>query len=102
MSDNGQLFPYEKAIVLNAIYDALDALSFTIDYSNSVRGTLSVSSATFPKMKGRIAISPTLSGEQTQVEVFTNDEDHEASKWIPALMDEVQALLRRAERREKE
>ncbi len=95
MSDNGCQFPYEKAVVLNALYDALDALSFVIDRSNSVRGTLFVSSTTFPEMKGRIAITPTLSGEQTLVEIFADDGDENQSAWSNALMDEAQSLIKR-------
>jgi hypothetical protein len=100
LSNNGRLFPYEKAVVLNAIYDALDARSFVIDRANSVRGTLFVSSKTFPEMNGRIAITPTLSGEQTLVEILTDDGAENQSEWINALMDEAQSLIRRAEKRE--
>jgi len=96
LSDNGRLFPYDKAIVLNALYDALDGLSFVIDKSNSVRGTLFVSSKTFPEMRGRIAVSPALSGKHTLIEVFTDDGDEKQSEWTDALMDEMRSLIERA------
>lgn len=100
LGNNGRLFPYSKAVVLNALYDALDGLSFVIDRSNSVRGILFVSSTTFPEMRGRVAISPALSGNQTLVEVFTNTGDDTQVEWIEALMDEAQSLIDRAEKRE--
>lgn len=96
MSGNGCLLPYEKAIVLNALYDALDELAFVIDKSNSTRGTLLVSLAKCPQTVGRIAVSPTSLGRQTLVEVFPRSDDGEQPEWATVLFDATQALLRRA------
>ncbi|NLT49104.1 MAG: hypothetical protein GXX92_11900 [Clostridiales bacterium] len=100
MNENRQTFQYEKAIMLSAIYDALDALDFNIDTANSSRGTLTVSSHTFPGLGGRIAVSPLLSENGTTVEVFTASGDETQSEWIFSFFNEVKALLEKAKLKE--
>lgn len=101
MNGNPQTFPCEKTVALSAIYDALDALSFSIDAANSSRGTLVVSSQTFPELGGRIAVSPLLSSDCTMVEVFPRDDIEEQTEWIAALFDEIKTLLERAKHKEE-
>lgn len=91
-----RLFFCDKAIVLNAIYDALDAIGFSIDSANSGRGTLVVSAQTAPETKYRVALTPSLSAEQTSVEVFGKDEENAADDWIAALFDEMKAIMKKA------
>ena len=43
MKLQGQCFPYEKSIVINALYDAIEALGLCLVCSDSLRGTLTVS-----------------------------------------------------------
>ena len=100
LDGNPQTFPCEKAVALSAIYDALDALAFRIDTANSDRGTLTVSSQTFPGLGGRIAVSPLLSEDGTTVEVYPEDSGESQSEWICAFFDEIQTLLARSKRRE--
>jgi len=101
VNSNRRIFPCEKAVALSAIYDALDALAFRIDTANSDRGTLTVSSQTFPGLGGRIAVSPLLSEIGTTVEIYPQDGGGPQSEWICAFFDEVQTLLTRSGRREK-
>ena len=73
MDANEKMFMCDKATVLNVIYDALEAVSFVIDKSNSFRGTLIVSSVEFPQLGGRIAVSPDTTENKTHVEVFPSE-----------------------------
>jgi hypothetical protein len=93
-----KMFMCDKATVLNAIYDALDVISFVIDKSNSLRGTLIVSSTEFPQFGGRIAVSPGTAESKTLVEVFPSSNDAQQAEWIAALFDEMQVLIERAQR----
>lgn len=94
MSVSARRFPYEKTVILNVLYDALDAIGFSIDKSNSMRGTLLVSSATTANM--RIALSPSLTEEKTLVEIFPMSDDFENSELIVALFDEMDAIIKKA------
>ncbi len=96
MDANEKMFMCDKATVLNVIYDALEAVSFVIDKSNSFRGTLIVSSAEFPQLGGRIAVSPDTTENKTHVEVFPNSNDEQQKEWIAAFFDEMQSLIERA------
>ena len=95
MGKNEKRFSSEKAVVINAAYDALDSMGITINKSNSSRGTLLVSSSGSPTLGGRIAISPELSKDGTVVEVFPFTDDERQSEWICAFFDEMQSLLKR-------
>lgn len=95
MSEYMREYPYEKAIVLNAIYDAVDTIEFLIDKANSMRGTLIISSVSFPQIGGRVAISPDEPLGRTLVEIYPECEDEPLLGWPCALLDETEALLRR-------
>ena len=43
MTSRRRCFSYEKNIVINALYDTIEALGLSLDSSNSMRGTLIVS-----------------------------------------------------------
>ena len=96
MSKNEKRFSSDKAVVINAAYDALDSMGIAINKSNSSRGTLIVSCADSPTLGGRIAISPELSKDGTVVEVFPFTDDERKSEWISAFFDEMQSLMKRA------
>lgn len=89
-------FPFEKAVVLNVLYDALDAIGFSIEKSDSMCGSFLVSFGE-EKEKMRIAISPSLTEEKTLVEVFTAEEGLDNRELGTVLFDEMQALIKRAE-----
>lgn len=96
MSKNEKRFSSDKAVVINAAYDALDSMGIAINKSNSSRGTLIVSCADSPTLGGRIAISPELSKDGTVVEVFPFTDDERQLEWISAFFDEMQSLMKRA------
>ena len=96
MSEYTRKYPYEKTMVLNTIYDAVDTIDFLIDRANSMRGTLITSSVSFPQIGGRVAISPELSKDVTVVEVFPFTDDECQLEWIAAFFDEMQSLMKRA------
>lgn len=88
-------FSGDKAIVINAAYDALEALGIAISRSNSSRGTLLVTFPAAPALGGRIAVSPEISNDGTVVEVFPLTDDEQQAEWIAALFAEMQSLMRR-------
>lgn len=96
MSEYTRKYPYEKTMVLNGIYDAVDTIDFLIDRANSMRGTLIISSVSFPQIGGRVAISPDDTIGHTRVEIFPKCEDGLLQGWPCVLLDETEALLRRA------
>ena len=93
-------FPCEKAIALNAVYDALDAIGLHIDSANSGRGTLIVSSQTTPEISFRIGLSPSISAEETTVEVFCPDGAAVDRGAADALSEEMTAVTRTADKKE--
>lgn len=72
MESQSRCFPYEKSIVINALYDTIEALGLSLDSSNSTRGTLIVSDAEHIG-KMRIALEIGVNMNQTQVEFFFED-----------------------------
>lgn len=96
MGVSARSFPYEKPVILNVLYDALDAVDISIDHSNSMRGTLLVSLGGAPEDKMRIAISPSLNEDETLIEIFPESEGFENGELITALFDEMDALIKRA------
>lgn len=89
-----RVYPYDKPMVLNMLYDALDALAMTIDSANSVRGVLLVSSGSVPRRGGRIGVSPNLTGDRTRVEVFPSEGLVCQREWVDALFDEMESVIR--------
>ena len=72
MSPKSRCFPYDKNIVINALYDVIDALGLSLDSANSMRGTLIVSD-TEHNGKMRIALACGLNANQTQVDFYPED-----------------------------
>lgn len=94
MSEYTRDYPYNKTMVLNAVYDAVDTINFLIDKANSMRGTLIISSASFPRVGGRLAISPDDTIGHTRVEIFPKGEEAPLLGWPCALLYETEALLK--------
>ena len=94
MSEYMREYPYEKTMVLNAMYDAVDKIDFLIDKANSMRGTLIISSASFSRIGGRVVISSDDTTGLTRVEIFPECEDTPLLGWPLALLDETKALLK--------
>lgn len=95
MTPQGRSFPYEKSIVINAVYDSIDALGLLLDSSNSMRGTVIVSD-TKRTGKMRIALSLGANANHTLVEVYPeNGYTIFTEKWCPVILDEIGGRIRR-------
>jgi hypothetical protein len=95
MAPKSRCFPYEKSVVLNALYDTIEKLGLSLVSANSARGTLIVSN---PEHTGRmrIALGFGMDKGQTEVEVYTEDEDASfADTWSPIIIDEIASIMRR-------
>ncbi len=87
--------PYEKSVVLNALYDTIEALGLSLDSANSVRGTLIVSN-TEHTGRMRIAIGLGTGSEQTKLDVYPEDGDASfAETWSPIIIDETTKSITR-------
>ena len=101
MNSQAKCFPYEKSIVINALYDTIEALGLRLDSSNSVRGTLIVSE---PDRTGRlrIALDAVDTAGQTRVSIFPEDSDESISDtWSAIILDELSGTIQRARHCEK-
>jgi hypothetical protein len=105
MASHSRCFPYEKSVVLNALYDIIEKLGLYLDSANSARGTFIVSNAEHTG-RMRIAIDITTGGGQTKLEVYPEDGDTSfAETWSPIIIDELTGNMMRVydvERRGKE
>lgn len=102
MSPKSRCFPYEKNIVINALYDVIDALGLSLDSANSMRGTLIVSN-TEHNGKMRIALACGLNANQTQVDFYPEDGGVSfTEKWRPVILDEIEGRIRRIYQKRKD
>lgn len=103
METQSRCFPYDKSIVINALYDTIEALGLHLNSSNSIRGTLVVSDA---QHTGKIRIALNIEGNtgRTRVDVFLEhsaDADESITgKWSPVILDELSGTIQRALQRE--
>jgi flagellar biosynthesis/type III secretory pathway chaperone len=95
MASQSRCFPYEKSVVLNALYDTIEKLGLSLDSANSARGTLMVANAEHTG-RMRIALGFGSSVGQTQVEVYPEDgETSFAEAWGPIIIDELTGSMTR-------
>jgi hypothetical protein len=95
MAQQSQCFPFEKSIVINAVYDTIEALGLKLESSNSSRGTLIISDGSHTG-KMRVALGFGANVNQTQVEVYSVDGGASfAEKWSPVILDEIEGRIRR-------
>lgn len=96
MEPQSRCFPYEKSIVINALYDTIEALGLCLDSANSSRGTLIVSDAAHTG-NIRIALSVTNNKSQTQVDIYPQGSDLTVfNAWNAVIMDELLGTIQRA------
>jgi len=94
MSSKRRCLHYEKSIVLNALYGAIDVLGLSLESANSMRGTLIVSDAEHTG-KTRIALVCVANKDQTQVEFYPEGEDVSfTEKWSHVILDEIEGRIR--------
>lgn len=95
MAAYSRCFPYEKSIVINALYDTIDALGLCLEGSDSARGTLVVSDA---RRTGRIRLVLGAAGcaEETRVDLSSEGADGDAwEAWNAVLLDELSGTIER-------
>lgn len=94
MSTQSRCFPYEKSIVINALYDTIEELGLSLDSANSIRGTLIVSDA--KRMgKMRIALICGANANQTHVKFFLEDSSSNfVDMWSLVILDELTGRLK--------
>lgn len=95
MTSQSWCFPYEKSIVLNALYDTIEKLGLSLDSANSALGILIVSNA---EHTGRMQIALGFgTGEgRTKVEFYPEDGDASfAETWSPIIIDELTGNMTR-------
>lgn len=97
MKLQGQCFPYEKSIVINALYDTIEALGLCLVRSDSLHGTLTVSDAQHMEIL-RIALSADQSKGYTQVDIVSDNSDVSmVDTWSPIILDELSATIQRVQ-----
>jgi hypothetical protein len=95
MASQSRCFPYDKSVVLNALYDTIEKLGLSLDSANSAKGTLIVSDAEHTG-RMRIALGFGSGDGQTQVEVYPEDGDTGfAEAWSPIIIDELAGSITR-------
>lgn len=100
MAQDTMCFPYERNIVINALYDTIEDLGLCLDWSDSVGGTLVVSSR---ENLGKIHIGlfSSASKNQTYLECSPKDPGSAfAERWIPVILDEVNGRIKYLEQME--
>ena len=101
METQSRCFTYDKSIVINALYDTIEALGLRLDSSNSARGTLVVSDARHTGSM-RIALNAEGNTDRTRVDVFPEDSSVSITEiWGPIILDELSGTIQRALQREK-
>lgn len=89
----GKCVPYEKSIVINALYDIIDALGLRLINSNSTTGILIVTDAN-ETGEMRVALGVGESKDQTRVQVLAEDIDSDfADAWRPVILDELTGII---------
>lgn len=95
MDTQSRYFPYEMSIVMNGLYDTIEALGLSLDSSNSARGTLIVSDME-KTIKMRIAVQFDITKNQTQVAVFPDDVSADSTRvWCRVILDELAGRMKR-------
>lgn len=97
MSALHRLYPHEKTLVLNALYDALDVMGMSIIRANSARGILLISPEASVDEQLRIELTPDARDRNTGVEIITANDCSEDNAWANALLDEIASTIERAE-----
>ena len=93
MTTQRRCFAYEKNIVINALYDTIEALGLSLDSSNSSRGTLIVSNSEHTGIM-RIALNFDAGKGQTQVEIFPEDTGIDITEaWSIVVLDELSGRM---------
>ena len=83
------VFPCERALVLNAIYDVLDALDLATEHVNSERGVIHV--RTPEKALLRVMVDTVFPSRHTKVGIMVAQ--GAPSDWGRVVLDELKSML---------
>ena len=98
MEMRSRCFPYEKSIVINALYDTIESLGLRLDSSDSTRGMLIVSDERQTE-RMRIDLDAAVTETQTRVSILPESADGSPSvSWSAVILDELSATIERARR----
>lgn len=94
MASQSRCFPYEKNIVINALYDTIDTLGLCLESSNSARGTLIVTDTNHTE-KMRVALNFDVIKGQTHVDIFSESIGTNISEtWSTVILDELSGRIK--------
>jgi len=96
METRSRCFPYEKSIVINALYDTIESLGLRLDSSDSTRGMLIVSDERQTE-RMRIDLDAAVTETQTRVSILPESADGSPSVlWSAVIFDELSATIQKA------
>lgn len=96
MEIQGRCYSYEKSIVINALYDTIEALGLCLDNSNSVTGSLTISDAGHTGSM-QIALDAAGNTVGTEVTLYTKDPNKTFfNTWASIILDELFGTIQRA------
>ncbi|MPN59888.1 hypothetical protein SDC9_207610 [bioreactor metagenome] len=96
METQSRCFPYEKSIVINALYDTIESLGLRLDSSDSTRGMLIVSDERQTE-RMQIHLAATAIETQTRVSILPESADGSPSvSWSAVIFDELSATIQKA------
>lgn len=95
-----QIYDFEKSVMLNVLYDTLEALNLHIDKADSNRGEIVVS-AIQPGMNPlyfHLSVRQVLQseGSKTEITASSGPDYPECREWMGALQDEIAGTLHRS------
>lgn len=98
MEMRSRCFPYEKSIVINALYDTIESLGLRLDRSDSTRGMLIVSDERQTE-RMQINLAATAIETQTRVSILSESTYTSPSvSWSAVIFDELSATIERVRR----
>lgn len=86
-------FPFEKSIVLNALYDTLDKLGYHVKHANRERGTINIETEGPAKQIFRLGCDSMQGNKSTVVQIIPATPDKLDEKTSAFLFDELGATL---------
>ena len=96
MNELFKVFPYDKSIMLNVLYDTLDSLGFQIEKANSERGTVIAVSDTKPSTRVRIACNGiSTKAAETTIRIYPEPEDDFGKRLGETMLEEINATVQR-------
>jgi hypothetical protein len=96
MKVSSRVFPFERSIVINSLYDTIDELGLILEDSDGTYGSLTVCDEV---NTGRMRIKLDAAEDDSQTRVAIIPDNAEGEGWdsfCSAIFDELSATIRRA------